>query len=138
MRAGAGAAPRACGARRVRTRPLRAVLRVAQEQLAPRSGFAPALEHAAIDQRPAIEVVVDVAREDEAVDERRAEEQLLEFLERTEPDQIAAADPHQILADVEVPALARRIRVADDLDVARVADAEAVLVREADVVERQR
>jgi len=64
--------------------------------------------------------------------------QLLEALERTEPDQIAAADPHQVLADVEPPVLLRRVDVADDLDVARIAGAEAVLVREADVVERQR
>src|SRR5689334_22164757 len=89
--------------------PLRTELRVAQEHLPPLGRLAPALEHAAIDERPAVEVVVDVAREDEAVDERRVEEQLLEPLQRTEPDQIAAADPDEILSDVELPVLARGV-----------------------------
>ena len=104
---------------------LRPHLRVSQEHLAPLRRLAPALEHAPIDQRPAVEVVVDVAREDEPVDQRRVEEQLLEALQRTEPDQIAAADADQVLADVEVPVLVRRVDVADDLDLARIADAEA-------------
>src|SRR3989442_7963609 len=68
-------------------RPLRARLRVAQEQMAPFRGFAPALENAAVDQRPAVEIVIHVARQDEAVHERRMEEQLLKALERAEPDQ---------------------------------------------------
>src|SRR5438552_6172263 len=70
---------------------------VAQEQLPPAGGLAPAFEPAAIDQRPAIEVVIHVAGEDEAVDERRAEEQLLEAPERPETDQIAPGNPHDDL-----------------------------------------
>ena len=110
---------------------LRPHLRVSKEHLAPLRGLAPALEHPPIDQGPSIEVVVDVARQDEPVDERGVEEQLLEALERTEPDQIAAADADEVLADVELPVLVRRVDVAGDLDVPRVADAEAVLVGEA-------
>src|SRR5438067_7830025 len=125
-----------CKGRHLDRRALRALLRVAKEQLPPRRRLTPALEHAPIDERPAVEIVVDVAREDEAVDERRVEEQLLKSLERTEPDQIAAADPHEIPAHTEVPVLARRVDVADDLDVARIADAETVLVREPDVADR--
>src|SRR5262245_52633616 len=48
---------------------LRAHLRVAQEELSPRGRLAPALEDAAIEERPPIVVVVDVACENEAVDE---------------------------------------------------------------------
>src|SRR5207245_6257225 len=80
------------GGRDVRRLPLRPHRRVAQEQLSPLGAFAPALERAAVDERPAVEIVVDVARQDEAVHERRVEEQLLEALQRPEPDQIAAAD----------------------------------------------
>src|SRR5215831_12734335 len=71
---------------------LGAHLGVAKKELAPRRRLAPPFERAAVDERPAVEVVVDVAREDEAVDERRVEEQLLKPLERAEPDQVAA--PH--------------------------------------------
>src|SRR5262249_57061065 len=102
-----------------RGRGLRAVLRIAKKQLAPRRRFAPALEDAAIDQRPAVEVVIDVAGEDEPVDQRGVEEQLLKLLQRPEPDQIAAADAHQVLADGEVPVLARGGGIADDLYRAR-------------------
>jgi hypothetical protein len=41
-------------------------LRVAQEELAPLGTAAPAFEGAAIEQRPAIVVVVDLASEDDA------------------------------------------------------------------------
>src|ERR1051325_6567405 len=73
----------------------RAQARVAQKHLAPLRRLGPALEHAAIDERPAIEIVIDLARQDEAVDQRRVEEQFLEPLQRAEPDQVAAADAHQ-------------------------------------------
>src|SRR5439155_21480643 len=119
-------------------RSLRPHLRVTKEHLAPRGRLAPALEHAAIDERPAVEVVVHVAREDEPVHERRMKEKLLEPFQRPGPDQVAAADAHEILADVKVPVLVRGVDVADDFDLARIAGAEAVLVRETDVVERQR
>src|SRR5712692_1768941 len=56
-------------------RALRAHVRVAQEHLAPLGRLAPALEDTAINEGPAVEVVIDVAGEDEAVDERRVEEQ---------------------------------------------------------------
>src|SRR5689334_16761228 len=102
---------------------LRSHRRVAQEHLPPLRRLAPALEDTAVDQRPAIEVVIDVAGENEAVDQRRVEEQLLEPLQGTEPDQVAAADAYEVLADVKVPVLGCRVAVADDLDVARVADA---------------
>src|SRR5687767_8846220 len=84
---------------------LRTQLRVAQKQLAPRGRLAPALEHPPIDQRPAVEIVIHVARENEAVDERGMEEQLLEALQRSEPDEIPAADTDEILADVKLPVL---------------------------------
>src|SRR6185369_3514561 len=93
---------------------LRPHLRVAEKQLPPLGRLAPALEHAPIDERPAIKVVVHVARENEAVDERRVEEQLLEPLERTKPDEIPAADADQILADVKLPVLVGGIDIADD------------------------
>ena len=82
--------------------------------------------------------MVHVAREDEPVHERRVEEQLLEPFQRPEPDQIAAADADQIPADVKMPVLLCGVDVADDLDLTRIAGAKAVLVREADVVERHR
>ena len=82
--------------------------------------------------------MIEIARQDEAVDERCVEEQPLEPLQRAEPDQIAAADAHEILPDMEAPVLIRGVAIAGDLDVARIAGAEAVLVREADVVDRQR
>src|SRR5688572_31437801 len=44
---------------------LRPHLSVAQKHLPPGSALAPALEHAAIDQRPPVEVVIHVAGEDE-------------------------------------------------------------------------
>src|SRR5687768_8056551 len=62
--------------RQERRLPLRTPLRVAQEELPPRGRLAPSLEDAPIDERPAVEVVVHVAREDEPVDERCMEEQL--------------------------------------------------------------
>ena len=111
------------------------MLGVAEEQLPPFGLFRPSLERPAVEQRPAIQIVVDLAGQDEAVDERGVEKQLLEPLERTEPDQVAAAEPHQVLADVKMPVLLRHFRVADDLDVARVADAQLVFVRQPDVVE---
>src|SRR5262249_6309442 len=119
-------------------RSLRTHLSIAQEQLAPLGRLAAALAYAAIDERPAVEVVIHVAREDEPVHQRRVEEQLLESLQRSEPDQIAAPYPHEIFSDVELPVLLRDVDVARDLDVARIADAQAVLVREADVVDRHR
>src|SRR5260370_33211193 len=67
--------------------PLWTCLSVSQEHLAPRSGLAPALEDAPIDQRPPVEVVIHVARQDEAIDERRVNEQLLQTLQLAEPDQ---------------------------------------------------
>src|SRR5215475_13943531 len=112
-----------CGRGQIRLS-LRPHLRVTQEHLAPLGGLAPAFEHAAIDERPAVEIVIDVAGEDEAVDERRAEKQLLEPLERTKPDEIPTADAHEVLADVEMPVLARRVGVACDLDLPRVADTQ--------------
>src|ERR1700686_5318919 len=112
---------------------LRAHPRVAQEELSPRAILAPPLERAAIDERPAVKIVIDLTREDEAIDERRVEEQLLKALQRAEPDQIAAADPNQILADVKMPVLVGDIAIANNRDLSRIADAEAVLVRETDV-----
>src|SRR5262249_1179973 len=76
----------AVGAADRRLRSERAFLGVAEEHLAPFRGFAPAFEHAAVDERPAVEVVVHVAREDESVHERRVKEQFLEALERAEPN----------------------------------------------------
>ena len=55
--------------------PLRPHLRVAEKQLPPAGRLAPAFERTPIDERPAVEVVIHVAREDEAVDERRVEEE---------------------------------------------------------------
>ena len=112
--------------------------RVAQKQLAPVGFFRPSLERPPIEQRPPIQVVVDLAGQDEAVDERGVKKQLLEPLEGTEPDQVAAAQPHQVLADVKMPVLLRHFGVADNLDVARVADAQPVFVRHADVGQRHR
>src|ERR1700730_15680908 len=60
---------------------LRAHPRVAQEELPPRGLLAPPLEHAAIDERPAVKIVIDLTRENEAIDERRVEEQLLKALQ---------------------------------------------------------
>ena len=77
------------------------------------------------------------AGQGEAVDQRRVEEQLLEALERAEPEQDAAADAHQVLADGELPVRLRRVDVAHQLDVVRIAAAQSVLMREADVLERQ-
>src|SRR3954447_6564162 len=93
---------------------LRTELRVAQKQLAPFRGLAPALEHMPIDQRPAVEIVVDVAGEDEAVHQRRPEEQLLEAPQRPEPDQIAAAEAYEVLPDMEPPVFPCRVDVADE------------------------
>ena len=59
-------------------RALRPHLRVAQEKLAPRRLFAPSLEYPPIEERPATEVVIDLAGQDEPVDHRRMKEQLLE------------------------------------------------------------
>src|SRR6202795_206467 len=67
---------------------LRAHLRVAEEELSPRRGLAPVRERAAVEEGPAVVVVVEVAGENEAVDERRMKEQVLEALQRPEPDQI--------------------------------------------------
>src|SRR5947208_2179312 len=94
--------------------PLRADGGVAEEHLSPFSRLAPALEDTAVDERPSVEIVVHVAGQDKSIDERGVEEQLLKSLQRTEPDQVAAADPHQVLADVEMPVLFRGIAVADD------------------------
>src|SRR6266545_6278952 len=118
------------GGRRLWKIALGADLRVPQKHLAPFGRFTPALEHAPIDERPAVEIMVHIAGQNEAVDERRVEEQLLEALQRPEPDQVATADAYEVLADVKVPVLRRGVHIADDLDVARVADAEAVLVRQ--------
>src|SRR6516162_439392 len=104
----AGEAPVAALRQEIRRLPLwtqGALSRVPQEHLAPRGRLAPALEHAAVEKRPAVEVMIDVAGQDEAVDERRPEEQILEALQRTEPDQVAAADAHEVLAHVELPVL---------------------------------
>src|ERR1700689_431430 len=49
---------------------LRTQLSVTQKQASPVGRLRPAFEDTAIDERPAVEIVVDVAREDEAVDER--------------------------------------------------------------------
>src|SRR5439155_15031526 len=101
---------------------------VAQEELPPLGVVAPVLECPAIDQRPPIEVVVDLTRENEAIDERRAKEQLLEPFKGAKPDQVAPAEPHQILADVEVPVFVGDVSVSDEADLPRMADAEPVLV----------
>src|SRR5205814_3519932 len=103
---------------------LRSHLRVAEEQPPPSRGFRPALECAPVENRPPAEIVIHLARQDEAVDERSMEEQLLQSLERTEPDEIAADEAHQVLSNVKVPVLAGRLDVADDFDVARSADPE--------------
>src|SRR6516164_399755 len=58
--------------RRVR-QPLRPEPRVLEKQLSPGRLFRPALEDPAIEEGPAVEVVVDLARQDEPVDERRVE-----------------------------------------------------------------
>src|SRR6516162_5449322 len=107
-----------------RSRPPRAAIRrqngrlalgthlcVSEEHLAPRGGLAPALEHPAVDERPPVEIVVHVACEDEAVDERRVKEQLLKPLQRPEPDEIAPTHAHEIFADVESPVLVRGVEV---------------------------
>src|SRR4051812_36388171 len=85
--------------------PLRSELRVAQEHLSPRRGLTPAFEDAPIDERPAVEVVIDVAGENESVDQRRMEKQFLKPLERSEPDQVAAGHADKVLADVKMPVL---------------------------------
>src|SRR5438093_3755672 len=111
---------------------------VAQEQLAPAGGLAPAFEPAAIDQRPAIEVVIHVAGKDEPVHEWCAEEQLLEAPQRPEPDQITAGNANEVLPDVKAPVLVRSIDLARDLDAPRIADSQPLLVRQADVGNRHR
>src|SRR3990172_2445297 len=93
---------------------LRPHLRVAEKQPAPMCRLAPALEGAPIDERPPVKVVVEVARENEAVHQRRVKEQLLKTLQRTEPDEIPAAEADQVLAHVEAPVLPRRVGVPDD------------------------
>src|ERR1700686_1703280 len=52
--------------------------RILEKEPPPRGPVAPSLERAAIQEGPAIKIVVEVAGEDEAVDQRRPEEQLLE------------------------------------------------------------
>src|SRR5579872_4113432 len=111
---------------------------VAEKHATPLGRFRPALEHPSIDQRPAVEVVIHITREDEAVDERGVEKEFLKAFERAEPDEIAAAKSNEILADVKVPVLFRRVGVAHNLDVPRVTDAQAVFVREEDVIKRER
>src|SRR5262249_54914892 len=119
-------------------RSLRAHLRVPQEQLAPLRALAPSLERPSVEHRPPIEIVIDLARQDEPVDERRVEEQLLESFERTEPNQITARQAYEILAHMKLPVFARGICIPDHLDVCWSTDAEAILVREPDVIERHR
>ena len=59
---------------------------------------------------------------------------VLDRLERPEPDDVADA-AGAVVADVEAPRLVGEVRVADQLDVARIADAQAGLVRQADVLD---
>src|SRR4051812_34755770 len=65
-------------------RRLRPVFGVLQEQLSPFSRLAPPLEDATVDERPPVEIMIDIAREDETVHERRMEKQLLKPLQRPE------------------------------------------------------
>src|SRR5262245_52667899 len=117
------------GTRRKYGLALRTLLRVSQEQLSPRRPLGPLLERFSIERRPAIEVVIDLAREHEAVHERRVEKEILERFERTEPDQIAADRANQVLADLEAPALVGRVDVPHDFNVLRITDAEAIFMR---------
>src|SRR5262249_57079562 len=103
---------------------------VTKERGPPPGRLEPSFEDTPIDERPAIEVVVDVACENEPVDERSVEEQLLEPLQRPEPDQIAATDANEVLADMKMPILLCRVDIADNLDLARMSDAKPVFVGE--------
>ena len=49
---------------------------------------------------------------------------------------VLRGERHLLERAVEVPVLLRRVEVADDLDVARIAAAEAELVRQADELDR--
>src|SRR5262245_33694575 len=118
-------------------RPKRAVLAVLQKVLAPGGPLGPLLEDPLVLERPAVVVVVRFGAEDEQVDQRRAHEDVLNRLERAEPDDIA--DPAgTVVADGEAPAFLSEIGVPDHLDVSRVTDPEAGLVGEPDVRDAQR
>ena len=67
--------------------------------------------------------------------ERRVEDRLLQHLRRAEPGEVAH-EAVQCTADLESPRLLRDLGIADDLDLVRVADAESLLVRCADVLDR--
>src|SRR5262245_15359475 len=100
-----------------------ASLGVGREQAAPLGLALPALEGHAILGRPAVEVVIGLGAENEGVHEGGAKEQVLNRFQRTEPQEIP--DPTgAVVADAEAPALARRVDVADDLDLVGPADAK--------------
>ena len=69
----------------------------------------PLLEDPPVLHRPAVVVVVRLRPEDEDVDQRRAEEELLHPLQRAEPGEVAE-QAHAVVPDREAPRFAARCR----------------------------
>src|SRR5262249_12612896 len=111
--------------------------RVAREELTP-ALLALELVHAPLPlHRPPVEVVIEEAAEHEEVHQRLVEEELLEDLQRREPQEVADVR-REVVADAEAPALLRRVDVAGEVDLLEAAHAESALVRHPDEADRHR
>src|SRR5436309_13922940 len=81
----------------------------------------------AADRRVPEQVVVDVRGERRPHDERRVEQQALEWAQRTPADQLVAPD-HEGPAGLEAHRERRRVGVAEDLDAPGIGHAEPALL----------
>src|SRR5581483_2142195 len=107
-----------------RGRGQRALSPILQEELAPGGGGGPVFEDATVANGPPVVIVICLRAKDEDVDERRAHEDVLNALQRPEPDHVAHP-AGAIVANFETPALGRGVLVAHDADLRRIADAQA-------------
>ncbi len=107
------------------------------EELAPWRIGQPTLEDPPVARRPAVVIVVHLGAEDEQVDQRRTHQHVLNGLECAEPYDVAHP-AGAVVAYLEVPRLVRQIGIPDQVDLARIADAQARLVCQADVGNGQR
>ena len=105
------------------------MLFIAAKQAAPLGFLAPFQIHAALFERPVDIVVIEFRDKDGNVDDGCVKDELLQELGRSVP-----AQPRQktveIPPDVKAPVFVNRLPIADDLDLTRVAHAQAGLMRQ--------